>query len=299
MHRLLLVLPLALVTLSTLRPESMSAQPSPSTPKVPAALKIGLVSTLFRDMPAPVINLAMRPFRVLLETQTGLTGSPVVTTSPLLLGREIKEDKIQLGVFHGIEFAWARQHNPELEPIILAINQQRTLFAQLVVHKNSPVQQPVDLKGKDIALPLGSREHCRIFLQRRCVQNGSTPATFFRQVMIQGDIEDALEDVIDGKIQGVIVDEVSLAAFARNKPGRARQLRCLLRSEAFPPAVIACQKGRFTDAELVRLRTGLVNARHDRVGKQLLEMLKISAFEVVGPDYFGLCDSIARAYPAE
>jgi hypothetical protein len=29
------------------------------------------------------------------------------------LGRQLMDDKVQLGVFHGIEFAWARQKYPE------------------------------------------------------------------------------------------------------------------------------------------------------------------------------------------
>src|SRR5262245_45783195 len=44
----------------------------------PGAVRIGLISTLFRDTPPTLIEPMMRPFKGLMEAQTGLTGQMVV-----------------------------------------------------------------------------------------------------------------------------------------------------------------------------------------------------------------------------
>ena len=64
------------------------------------------------------------------------------------------------------------------------------------------------------------------------------------------DVEEALDDVIDGKAEAALIDGLAWESYCSAKPGCARRLRVLLSSEAFPSAVIACQKGRF-DADLV------------------------------------------------
>src|SRR4051794_9240527 len=71
------------------------------------AVRIGLVTSLFRDVPAPLVEMAKQPFKTLMRDQTGLAGTLVVGGDALSLGKQIDQNQVQLGVFHGVEFAWA------------------------------------------------------------------------------------------------------------------------------------------------------------------------------------------------
>src|SRR5262249_45585194 len=77
-------------------------------------IRIGMVGSLFRDIPDGVIAAMSQPFNRMMSSQTGMTGELVKAGDCQDLARQLSEDNVQLGLFHGIEFAWARQKYPEL-----------------------------------------------------------------------------------------------------------------------------------------------------------------------------------------
>jgi ABC-type phosphate/phosphonate transport system substrate-binding protein len=276
-----------------------SLRPTPAESAAPGGrvVRVGLIGTLFRNMPEPIMQAAMRPFKSLLESQTGMTGELVAGGDAGQLATLLKEDKVQFGVFHGVEFAWARQNNPGLRPLIVAVNGRPALHAVVVVPQESKAETCADLKGKTVSLPADSREHCRLFFDRRCVAPGCCPEKFFGRVVHPGDMEEALDDVVDGKVDAMVVDGLTLEAFQKLKPGRAARLRTLRRSEAFPAAVVAYHPGSLSDDLLTRFRDGLLGASSSRRGQRLLEMCKITSFKLVPDDYEEMLKAIAKAYP--
>ena len=265
------------------------------TPNAP--VQIGLVATLFRDAPPSLIQVLSRPLKALMESQTGLTGELVVAGDAFDLAQKLKDQRAQLGVFHGFEFAWARQKNPELRPLVIAVYQHRQLHAHLVVLKDGPISSWADLKGKVLALPYKSREHCHLYLERRCPGGGVDPHKFFAAITTPASAEDALADVVDGLAQAAIVDRVALDQYQEAKPARANKLRLLYQSEAFPAAVVAYQPGVLDEATLRRFRDGLTSAHRTARGKELLNLCGITAFEEVPNDFEQQLVDIARAYP--
>src|SRR5262249_53934916 len=157
---------------------------------------------------------------------------------------------------HGFEFAWARQKNPELRPLVIAVCQHRQLHAHLVVQKDSPIAGWADLKGKVLALPRLTREHCHLYLERHCPGAPGDPRKLFSQVSPPPSPEDALADVVDGTAQATIVDRIALDEYQQRKPARANRLRVLQQSEPFPAAVVAFQPGSLDEAALRRFRDG-------------------------------------------
>jgi len=274
-------------------------QPAPGESAAAGArvVRVGLIGTLFRNVPEPIMQVAMRPFKSLLEDQTGMTGELVAGGDACNLAKLLKEDKVQFGVFHGVEFAWARQKNPSLLPLIVAINGRPALHAVVLVPEDSKVTTCADLKGKTVGFPADSREHCRLFFDRRCVAPGSCPAKFFGKVLYPRDVEEALDDLVDGKMDGLVVDGLTFEAFQKLKPGRAARLRPLLRSETFPAAVVAYHPGSLSEDLLARFRNGLLAASSSRRGQRLLEMCRITAFKAVPDNYDEMLKSIAKAYP--
>src|SRR5690242_3143311 len=84
----------------------LSARSGENTPA--GTLKIGVVSSVFRDVPDPVVATMLRPVKTLIEGQTGLSCQVENGGEALALAQKLADDKIQVGVFHGFEFAWAR-----------------------------------------------------------------------------------------------------------------------------------------------------------------------------------------------
>jgi ABC-type phosphate/phosphonate transport system substrate-binding protein len=260
-------------------------------------VRIGLVSSLFRDTPETLVTAMMQPFGALMESQTGLAGKLVSGGDAVHLGKLLAEDKIHLAVFHGVEFAWARQQNPGLQPLMIAVNQKRHLHALVVVRADDALAGFADLKDQSLALPQQSREHCHLFLERRCQAAGLDPSRFFTRLASPPTQEDALDDVVDKLVQGAVVDSVAVECYQRRKPARFAKLRVLERSDVFPAAVVAYHPGALGDATLQRFRDGMLNANKGALGRQFMALWKLTAFEAVPEDYEQTLKHILRIYP--
>jgi len=270
---------------------------SDEPPIAPAMVRIGLVRTLFRDVPEPMVLLMMQPFSTLMRAQTGLNGKLIPCRDPYELGQRLHEDKMELGVFHGFEFAWAQQKHPDLRPLCIAINRHRHLTANLVVRSDSEAAGLVDLKGKIVALPRYSREQCRLFLERACQECGTEPSRFFAKLTTPANVEDALDDVVRGKLQAAVVDGVSLECYEQVKSGCFARLKVLKQSMIFPAAVVAYRQGALEASTLTRFREGMIGANQNERGRDLMAMWKLTAFEDVPADYAQTTANILRAYP--
>src|SRR3954464_620790 len=98
--------------LTALAGKVSAAENVPSAP-----VQIGIVNSLFRDTPPVLIGVLSRPLKSLMETQTGVSGDLHLAGDAIALADKLKANKVQLGVFHGFEFGWAKQHCPELKAL--------------------------------------------------------------------------------------------------------------------------------------------------------------------------------------
>lgn len=260
-------------------------------------VRIGLVSSLFRDTSEPLMQVIMRPFKSLLETQTGMSGRLLSGGDALHLGQRLKEGQVHLGIFHGVEFAWAREKFPRLKALLIAVNKQPFLRAHLLVRDDGRINSIDDLKGRVIALPRMSREHCWLFLERRCVPAGQSADKFFSRVASSRDAAYALDDLVDGSVQAAVIDDADLSAYRKKNPQEFAKLKVLQRSETFPCAVIAYYPGTLSEPLLEQFRTGLLAAKDTRQGRQMMQMCRITSFEDVPEDFNKTLEDIARAYP--
>jgi ABC-type phosphate/phosphonate transport system substrate-binding protein len=263
----------------------------------PDQVRIGLVQSLFRDVPAPLVEMASSPFHSLMRAQTGLDGQLVTVPDYSDLGRQLHDGKLQLGVFHGVEFGWAAQTYKDLRPLCIAINRQRDLYAFVVAREDGGPGSFAALKGKAVALPLRSREHCHLFLERLCAASGRAPAQFFSKVLTPTNVEAALDDVLRGGAQAAVVDGVALECYRQVKPGCCARLKVLAKSELFPAAVIAYRQGALDRDTLARFKTGMITANQNERGRELMSMWKLTAFEAVPDSYGRELANILKTYP--
>jgi ABC-type phosphate/phosphonate transport system substrate-binding protein len=262
-----------------------------------STVRIGLTGSLFRDMPDPLVQTMMRPFKSLMEEQTGLSGQLVTGIKSDELGRQLKDDKLQLAVYQGFEFAWARQKYADLRPLMIAVNHDRYPRAFVLVRDDSDAAKLCDLKGKSIAVPRRTREYCHLFLERRCDAAGKSPRDFFGKVLAPLTPEEAVDAAVNGQVDAVLADSCILTWYEQHKSARFARLKVLERSEAFPAAVIAYYANAIDETTLRRFRDGMLSAKDNPRSLQLMTMCQITSFESVPDDYDKVLSDVARAYP--
>jgi ABC-type phosphate/phosphonate transport system substrate-binding protein len=268
-------------------------QPAGAEP--PNKVKIGLPQGMFRDVPAGVVDLAAAPFRDLLRRQAGMDGDVAVVESYQVLAAQMKENKVDIGVFSGFEYAWVKASHPEIVPLVVTVPNGRKMQAMLVVHKNSKAAKPADLSGACVAIPTGTKPHCHLFIER--LRDGLPADCCTAAKMEPKGAEDVLDAVAAGKMQAGLVDIGSLTAYQNNKPGAHGQLRVLAQSESFPPSVIAYRKGAVDAATVSKMHAGLTKASGTPQGKAFMMLWKMKGFEDVPADYDAELKRIATVYP--
>jgi len=179
---------------------------------------------------------ALKTLKKFIKEETGLDNEIQQQRGWREVADDLAADKVHIGVFQGPEFAWAKAKHPKLEPLALGINVERYPVAYLVAKKGGKVSKVADLEGKDLALASAAPRFLFSFLRK---ETGKNPEKYFKALKKSENVEDALDDVVDGNVPAAIVDKGALEAFRRRKPGRFKQLEPVARSEPFPPVVIA------------------------------------------------------------
>src|SRR5262249_30739233 len=136
----------------------------------------------------------------------------------------VNEGKFQLGIFQGIEFAWAKTKYPDLKPLMVTSYKKTKIQAFLVVKKDGP-SDLAGLKGKELGWLKQSREHCKVFLEKLCQDKAqTTPEKFFKKLDTPDNGESALDDILLATTQGAVVDDVALTLYRDIKPGGFNRL---------------------------------------------------------------------------
>jgi ABC-type phosphate/phosphonate transport system substrate-binding protein len=270
---------------------------APAQAEAPA-VKIAVVNTLTRGLPAAIVSIAMRPLKAYMESETGMAGEIVLGGDALELGKKLEDDQVQIGVFHGHEFAWAKKKFPKLEPIVVCLNDSRNIRAVQIVLATSKAESHADLKGTTLALPRENRAFCRLYAERRCVTPACTLEKYYKDVTNPIDCEDALDAVGRGKVDSAIVEASLWESYQKNKPAWAKYLRVLQESEIFPPGVIAYKQGKFTAKQADSVRNALINAGGHAQGKGVMKSMRVSAFASAPEKFADILDACFAAYPA-
>lgn len=271
---------------------------SPLPAAAPDPIRMGMVQSLFQDVPAPFVKFFSKPFTDIVKEFTGLNSEVVVGGSVYDAAHNLDEGKVHLVICHGYELAWAQQKYPDLRPLMVIINKYHHMQMHLVIRKDSTVVHVTDLRGKDVALPRRSKEHVRMFLERTCMECGQgNSEAFFGKVVASANAEVALDDVLTDGVQGAVVDIHALEMYEDLKPGCFKRLRILRSSEKFPAAAIVYRKGALDDATLERFRKGMFNANTSEKARRAMELFRITSFEPVRQAYAQDLADILKAYP--
>ncbi len=260
-------------------------------------LKIGLPRPMFKDVPQAMVNAAARPFQTMIQDKAGVKGSVEVVEDYKALAQKIKDGKIDIGVFHGFEYAWIKD-TPGLIPLVATVPNCGKVQACLVVRLDSKFLDPKDLKGACVLVPAMSKAHCHMYLDR------------LREKLPEGDCcpaktaglspQDALGEVANSAGDApvaAIVDVASLLALERSLPGCHKKLRILAQSELLPSAVVVYRKAALDDATVTRIRNGLIDCVNTPIGKMFSLFWQLKGFEDVSVAYHATVAKSLAAYP--
>jgi ABC-type phosphate/phosphonate transport system substrate-binding protein len=270
----------------------VTAQPAASV------LRVGMPRTFFHDVPPVLVKIATDPFATVIRNATGTTGELIVGTDALAVARDLGDRKLQLAVFHSFEYGWVREKFPELRPLMLAVNSQRSVSAYILVRRDSELVTFADLKGKDLSLPRRSREPTRQYVERRCISDGVCGSKdFFGHIVSPPNVEVALDELCQGKVPAVAVDAIGLEFYKDLKPGCFKRLKVLAESGPFPPAVVVHWKGALDNKTLALLTDCLQNAHSTPLGAEMMKMWKITSFDPVPANYNAAVAACIKRYP--
>jgi ABC-type phosphate/phosphonate transport system substrate-binding protein len=261
----------------------------------PAVLKVGIPKSAFRDVPPALLSFAGEPFKALMKSQTGLEGEVVLDADALNIARQIDDGKLQLGVFLGHEFAWAKDKYPALEPLVCIVPRPREVRAFLLVRWDCKATTLADMKGTKLVVAKKSRDHARLFLERKKTEDMAEGG--FCSTEQADTVHDAIHKVIEGDADVTVADGAAWNYFQKLYPGASQNLKVLAKSDVFPPTVVACKKGSVSDATLQTIRNGLLAANEASKGSKLMNLIRIERFEDLPSGYDDLLKACRKAYP--
>ncbi len=279
------LLPVAVAVVSA-APVARAAEPQP--------LKIGLPESMFSGLPHAIVQRASRPFQTMFEKQSGLKGEIAVGRDYADLADQLRGGKIDVAVLHGFEYAWVKQHS-DLVPLVVTVPGNK-IQAVLVVNANSKIKAAADLKGDSVAIPVGTKAHCRLYLERLKL---TLPEGACGVAALKGkSVEDALDAVSDDVCPAALVDAAALVTYQKLKPGAGAQLKVLAQSEAFPSGVVLYRKDAFDAATAKKIRDGLIKGVDTAEGQLLTSLWRLKGFEEATPQYQAELEKSLKAYPA-
>lgn len=258
-------------------------------------IRIGLVQSMFRDVQPAIVYAVARPFRMLMERQTGLSGEFDISSDHLAMAKKLSEKKLDVGVLHGFEFAWIKSKYPEIEPVTVAQPQGGLVQALIIVSIDSEAKKPSDLEGESLIIPRGSKGHVFVYLDKL---RAGLPKTALKNVPKAGMTpEEALNAVSLGEYPAALVDAANFAAYKELQPGATKRLRILAQSENFPPSVLVTRKGALANATLDKFRDGIMSAHKTATYKPMLTMWNLKGFDTVPADYNAQLEQCLKDYP--
>ena len=261
----------------------------------PQAIRIGLVQGLFKDTQPALVQALAKPLRDLVKRSTGLTGDVELVADPLELAAKMKAGTLQLGVFHGFEFAWVRKVDEEIVPVVVSVPPAKKFQACVVVRADSPHKELADLKEECVVVPRATKGHCTLYFDTLRARLPATTAKPHTKPAMTS--EEALDAVVNGDQCAALVDASALLGYTNLQPGAAKLLRPICESEVFPPTVLAYRKGMLNEGTVESLRKLLTEANQTAAGKPLLMLWNLKGFEPAPADYDEQLAKSLKNYP--
>ncbi|MCE9532313.1 MAG: phosphate/phosphite/phosphonate ABC transporter substrate-binding protein [Planctomycetes bacterium] len=264
-----------------------------------SVLRIGATGTITGNADSAKEKAGHETLRKFIKEETSLTSEIVGQEKWQELTEKLAKGQYHLGVYQGFEFAWAQERNPNLKALAVGINSYRYPVACVMVRRDNPAKDFTSLKGQTLAVSTSGQDCLSLFVEQTCLADGKHTNEFFSKIASYENIEDTLDDIVDGKVSATVIDQAGLDGYKRRKPGRFNQLKEIARSGAFPPIVIAYCGSTLDDATLKLFKSCLLTAAQKEKGELLLTLSHLSAFQEVAAEFPTILAETRKAYPKD
>jgi len=240
---------------------------------------------------------ALETLKSFIKDETGMNDEIVQQKDWRELADKMVRGKLHLGVFQGCEFAWASAKHPELKPLGLAVNVYVYPIAYVVAKRGDRPTDFAGLKGQSLSVPDTGQDFLRLFVDARTRASGKPTREFFSKITTPHNVEDAIDDVVDGKVGATVVDRAALEAYKARKSGRFGQLQEVARSKPFPPGIVAYYNDNLDAAKREKFLRGLLNASRNEKGKMMLALFHLTGFAKPAADFDAVLARLRKDYP--
>jgi len=263
----------------------------------PSTLLIGSSGSITSQSNPKKEKSDLQSLKDFIKEETGMTNEIETEKDWRELTYKMVKKQVQLGVYQGYEFAWAVAKQPGLKPLALSVNVYVYPVAYVVAQRSGKAKTFADLQGQTLAIPSNGQRFLRLFVERKAQEAGKKAEEFFAKITAPVEIEDTLDDVVDGKVQAAVADRAALEGYKRRKPGRFAKLREVAKSQRFPPPLVAYYDGSLDQATLTRFQKGLLNASKKERGQTMLTLFRLTGFATIPSDFAQVLAETRKDYP--
>jgi len=227
----------------------------------------------------------------------GMPQAQFQTGTASQLAKRLQHQEIHLAIMTGIEFGWNRTEYPELLPLVIAYVTDIRVKACLLAPADSKAKDIIDLKGQSCIFPQRLQHHPFVYLHQEIVEAGGVPKGFFDRTPGASDTDDGIEKVLAKEAPAILVDADSWNVFQERKPGRARKIKVLDQSNAFPTTAILYHPAKWKEKDIAVHKRALCTAHERPFSRQILNFCGIKEFVPYTTDYQNVVNTIVREIP--
>lgn len=273
---------------SALLAASRIIQASPDEP-----VKVALLESVFAGQDRARVVEQIKPFAEIIQKDTGTKAVFDVMSLAQMEG-DFKSGKVQLAILTGLEYAWLHAENKDAQALLVASIDTGATRTVVVTKQDDVAKELKDLSGASVAVPDRVPYLTEYYLKK---QTGQAYDKAFKLAK-SGNVDETLEQVLDGKARAAIVTGAGLDVFKERKgPARAKKLKTIHESPDFPQATVMYNEKHADKAALEKFRNALLKSTEKPEGARVLTLFRLKGFEAVPENFEKLVTETAKAFP--
>ncbi|MFO0811961.1 MAG: PhnD/SsuA/transferrin family substrate-binding protein [Gemmatales bacterium] len=256
------------------------------------SVKVALLESIFTGQEREKVIEQIKPFAEIIKKDTG-TDAVFDVMNYAEMEKEFKAGKVQLVILSGLEFAWMQAVTPDAKPLLVASIDPGATKTVIVTKQGDVAKDLKDLAGASLAIPDKIP-----FISQQVLKTalGQSAEKAFKLVK-SGNVDDTLEEVLDGKARGAIVTGAGMEVFRERKPGRFKKLKVVFESPDLPPTTVMYNDKVTDKAALARFKDALIKSNEKPEGNRVLTLYKLKGFEPFPEGFEKKAAEMGKAYP--
>lgn len=257
-------------------------------------VKVALLDSVFSGQDRDKVVEQIKPFAEIIKKDTG-TPAQFDVMSYQQMEKEFKAGTIQLVILTGLEYGWMRAASTDARALLIASIDPGSTRTVLAVKQDDAAREIKDLLGASVAVP------DRIpFISQYCLNKAlNQPHEKAFKLVKSGNVDETLEEVLDGKARGAIVTGAGMEVFRERKPGRFKKLKALYTSVDFPPTTVMYSEKGADKTKLEKFREALIKSNEKPEGARVLTLYKLKGFEPLPTGFDEQALAIAKEFPMQ